>query len=60
MPCWHCQVVHEKTLGVEEGKSKYGLGRQRFVERVWQWKEKEGAGVPRGGGAWDRPLSVVA
>ena len=36
------QVVVEKRLKKEEGKSRHDLGRDAFVERVWEWKEKHG------------------
>ncbi len=35
------QNVVEQTLA-KEGKTRHQLGRERFVERVWQWKEKYG------------------
>jgi valyl-tRNA synthetase len=35
------QMVVERLLH-SEGKSKHDLGRDRFVERVWQWKEESG------------------
>lgn len=35
------QNVVERLLA-EEGKSKYDLGREKFEERVWQWKEHSG------------------
>lgn len=36
------QVVVEKRLKKEEGIDRHKLGRERFVEKVWQWKEKHG------------------
>lgn len=36
------QVVVEKKLKKDEGKSRYDLGRDAFIERVWEWKEKHG------------------
>ncbi len=36
------QVKVEEALRKEEGKSRYDLGREKFVERVWRWKEKFG------------------
>ncbi len=36
------QVVVEKRLRKEEKITRHDLGRERFVERVWQWKEKHG------------------
>src|SRR5689334_6699095 len=35
------QVMVEKDLAKQK-LSKYDLGREKFVERVWQWKEKHG------------------
>ena len=35
------QVKVEKQIA-EEGLNKYDLGREKFLERVWQWKEKFG------------------
>src|SRR5438132_7399732 len=32
----------EKALKKEERLTKYDLGREKFLERVWQWKEKHG------------------
>ncbi|MEU3604139.1 valine--tRNA ligase [Streptomyces sp. NPDC035033] len=29
----------------EEGKSRHDLGREQFVERVWQWKEEYGGRI---------------
>ncbi len=36
------QVVVEKKLKLEEGVSRHDLGRDKFVDRVWRWKEKHG------------------
>jgi valyl-tRNA synthetase len=38
------QIVVERQLQ-EEGKSRHDLGRERFVERVWQWKQRSGASI---------------
>ncbi|GBC99122.1 Valine--tRNA ligase [bacterium HR17] len=35
------QVVVEKELA-KEGKTRYDLGREKFLERVWAWKEQYG------------------
>jgi valyl-tRNA synthetase len=40
------QNVVEKQLAAE-GTSRHELGRDRFVERVWQWKEKYGGTILR-------------
>ncbi|MEU0147770.1 valine--tRNA ligase [Streptomyces sp. NPDC006288] len=34
----------EQQLG-EEGKSRHDLGREEFVDRVWQWKEEYGGKI---------------
>ena len=36
------QVIVEKQLKKEQGLSRHDLGREAFVEKVWQWKEKHG------------------
>jgi len=36
------QVQVEKALKKEERKTKYDLGREEFLKRVWVWKEKHG------------------
>ena len=34
------QIKVEERLREEEGLSRYDLGREKFLERVWQWKDK--------------------
>ena len=36
------QIKVEEDLRVNEGLTRYDLGREKFLERVWQWKEKYG------------------
>lgn len=36
------QVVVEKKLMKEEGLSRHDLGRTKFLDRVWEWKEAHG------------------
>jgi valyl-tRNA synthetase len=36
------QTVVERTLRKEEKKMRHDLGREEFLRRVWQWKEKHG------------------
>ena len=36
------QAVVEKKLFAEEGKTRKDLGRDAFLERVWEWKEEHG------------------
>ena len=38
------QARVEATLR-EEGTNRYELGREKFLERVWQWKEKYGSRI---------------
>jgi len=38
------QNVVEKELA-KEGKTRYELGREKFVKRVWEWKEKYGSTI---------------
>ena len=34
------QVVVEKKLKKEKNLSRHDLGREKFVEEVWKWKEE--------------------
>jgi valyl-tRNA synthetase len=36
------QTVVERTLRKTEQKTRHDLGREAFLERVWEWKEKHG------------------
>ncbi len=36
------QTVVEKKIRKEEGKTRRDLGREGFLRRVWEWKEKHG------------------
>jgi valyl-tRNA synthetase len=40
------QMVVERLLNAE-GTSRRDLGREKFVERVWQWKEESGGKIAR-------------
>jgi valyl-tRNA synthetase len=40
------QIVVERQLE-EEGRTRHDLGRDKFVERVWQWKQHSGATIMR-------------
>ena len=40
------QMVVERQLNAE-GKTRQDLGREHFVERVWQWKEQSGGTISR-------------
>jgi valyl-tRNA synthetase len=40
------QMVVERQLGAE-GKHRLDLGREKFIERVWKWKEQSGGTITR-------------
>jgi len=52
------QIVVERQLQ-EEGRTRHDLGRDRFIERVWQWKQQSGSTITRqmrrlgASGNWD-------
>ena len=39
------QIKVEEDLRVNEGLTRYDLGREKFLERVWAWKEKYGSRI---------------
>ncbi|WP_339897006.1 valine--tRNA ligase [uncultured Gilvimarinus sp.] len=40
------QMVVERQLAAE-GVSRHDLGREKFLEKVWQWKEQSGGNITR-------------
>ncbi|MGQ0578088.1 MAG: valine--tRNA ligase [Betaproteobacteria bacterium] len=40
------QIVVERQLE-SEGKSRRDLGREKFIERVWEWKQQSGSTITR-------------
>ena len=40
------QMVVERLLE-KEGKTRHDLGREKFIERVWQWKKESGGTITR-------------
>ncbi|WP_105104505.1 valine--tRNA ligase [Microbulbifer pacificus] len=40
------QMVVERLLSAE-GKSRHELGRDKFIEKVWEWKEESGGNITR-------------
>lgn len=38
------QMVVERQLNAQ-GKTRHDLGREAFVEKIWQWKEKSGGNI---------------
>ncbi len=39
------QIKVEENLRKEEGLTRYDLGREKFLERVWAWKEQYGSRI---------------
>ncbi|HJZ84374.1 MAG TPA: valine--tRNA ligase [Polyangia bacterium] len=39
------QIVVEREILRSENKSRHDLGREEFLRRVWQWKEKHGGRI---------------
>jgi valyl-tRNA synthetase len=39
------QLVVERDLKATEGKTRHDLGRDKFIERVWKWREKYGSRI---------------
>ncbi len=39
------QIKVEAELRTKEGLTRYDLGREKFLERVWDWKEKYGSRI---------------
>ncbi|WP_188150614.1 valine--tRNA ligase [Teredinibacter waterburyi] len=40
------QMVVERLLDAE-GKTRHDLGREKFIEKVWEWKEESGGNITR-------------
>ena len=40
------QIVVERQLQAE-GKTRHDLGREKFIERVWEWKHESGSTITR-------------
>ena len=40
------QMVVERQLG-DEGKTRHDLGREKFIDRVWDWKAESGGVITR-------------
>ncbi|MBY4678001.1 valine--tRNA ligase [Marinobacterium arenosum] len=39
------QMVVERKLAAEEQKSRHDLGRDAFIEKIWEWKEQSGGTI---------------
>ncbi len=40
------QMVVERLINAE-GKSRHDYGREKFIEKIWQWKEQSGGAITR-------------
>ncbi len=41
------QMVVERKIAAEEGKTRHDYGRQAFIDRVWKWKAESGGTITR-------------
>ncbi len=41
------QMVVERKLAVEENQSRHELGRDKFLEKIWEWKAESGDTITR-------------
>jgi valyl-tRNA synthetase len=41
------QMVVERKLGAEENKTRHDLGRDAFLDKIWEWKEQSGDTITR-------------
>tara|TARA_R110001592_G_scaffold93981_2_gene272502 strand:- start:18042 stop:20894 length:2853 start_codon:yes stop_codon:yes gene_type:complete len=41
------QMVVERKLAAEEGKTRHDLGRDAFLDKIWEWKEESGDTITR-------------
>ncbi len=41
------QMLVERKVAAEEGKSRHDLGREAFIDRVWEWKHESGGHITR-------------
>nr|WP_298412287.1 valine--tRNA ligase [uncultured Halomonas sp.] len=39
------QMLVERKLAAEEGKSRHDLGREAFLDKVWEWKAESGGQI---------------
>ncbi|KAA0020461.1 valine--tRNA ligase [Salinicola corii] len=41
------QMLVERKVAAEEGKSRHDLGRDAFTAKIWEWKEESGGHITR-------------
>ncbi|MBS9403780.1 valine--tRNA ligase [Halomonas sp. TRM85114] len=41
------QMLVERKIATEEGKTRHDLGREAFIDKVWEWKQESGGHITR-------------
>lgn len=41
------QMVVERKIAAEEGKTRHDYGRERFIDKIWQWKAESGGSITK-------------
>ncbi|QOR40161.1 valine--tRNA ligase [Billgrantia diversa] len=41
------QMLVERKVATEEGKTRHDLGREAFIDKVWEWKHESGGHITR-------------
>ncbi|MCE8022003.1 valine--tRNA ligase [Halomonas sp. MCCC 1A11036] len=41
------QMLVERKVAAEEGKTRHDLGRDAFIDKVWEWKQESGGHITR-------------
>ncbi|WP_315708607.1 valine--tRNA ligase [Brenneria uluponensis] len=41
------QMVVERKIAAEEGKTRHDYGREAFIDKIWQWKSESGGTITR-------------
>ncbi|SFU68380.1 valine--tRNA ligase [Halomonas korlensis] len=41
------QMLVERKIAAEEGKTRFDLGRDAFIDKVWEWKQESGGHITR-------------
>ncbi len=41
------QMVVERKIAAEEGKTKHDYGRDTFIDKIWQWKNESGGTITK-------------
>ena len=39
------QMVVERKIAAEEGKTKHDYGREAFIDKIWEWKGESGGTI---------------